>query len=184
MSCYDKNNFKATNQVNNKSIKYQLNEDEFKSKFNVKYDNFSKAQIKDLINCENSELFDYMYSDEYVSSEFFKNEKKLKENPTIDESSDYLLNFLKEKYRIITPMVLKLILKEYDIGFNSDSDNDYSEMMKLMFKKSSLNLGNYRDALMFKYFLMGKDVERINEELNFPELKERKSPERLVLNNF
>lgn len=178
MSCYDEITFKPF--TDKKVISKTSHSDkDFKEKFCSKYNGLSKDQIKNMINCNNSDLFDFFYSDEYVSSQFFDKQKNFGDN--FDQQIDFMLSFLKEKYSIITPNILKEILIELGINSSASSDAEYCEMIHLISKNPVINLSSHKDLLRFKYFLQGKDPEKAEDELKFPQLKniEAKSEEKI-----
>ncbi len=168
MSCYDEITFKS---LTDKKIisKSSLSDKEYKEQFCRKYNGLSKDQIKSMINCTNNDLFDFLYTDEFVSNNFFENQTAFGQQ--FDQQIDFMLCFLKEKYSIITPNILRDILNELGINSSASSENEYIEMIHLICKNPVINLNSHKDLIRFKYFLLGKDPEKAEEDMKFPELK-------------
>ena len=125
----------------------------FKDKFVNQYDGFTRSEIKDLLNIdEKDQIFDFFYPQEIIGKDFFDNCNAFKSS--LDHNSKIILltTYLEEKYAIITPTILKFILKELKLN-DGIEENEYEELMKFIFGQVTVNLTNEVEKELFMKFL-------------------------------
>lgn len=178
MSCYDQPFFKTSNNDKKQIITTNPQQDsEFKKSFIKTYKNTTKQELKSQINiATNDDYFDYVYKQNIITEDFLEDSNLFSEKKKEEEKINFLLEFLKEKYLLITPKILKQIFSDIGISKNFSSIEEYTEMIQFISKKSTINLLNMRDLVRFKNVLLGRDVDY---EENLPDVNKNE----IVLKN-
>ena len=166
MSCYDQPFFKTTTTnsvIDKKQVPSNSNphqDSEYKNSFIKSFKNTSKQDLKSQITIpSNDDYFDYVYRQSIVTEDFFEESNLFSEIKKEEERINFLLEYLKEKYLLITPKILKQIFSEIGISKNFSTIDEYSEIIHLISKKSTINLLNVKDVVRFKNVLLGREVD-------------------------
>ena len=134
-------------------------------------ENFGRDKIKEYTNEENMEQLDfildkilkedkekrtnkYEQKNKYlnlIKSKYFQNQK------TKSDKIDYLINYLKYKYSIITGNILYSLFRDKNDKFeNAMTISDYKNFILINFNKETINLDNNDD--FEKFTLLLKDI--------------------------
>ncbi len=134
-------------------------------------ENFGRDKIKEYTNEENMEYLDfildkilkedkekrtnkYEQKNKYlnlIKSKYFQNQK------TKSDKIDYLINYLKYKYSIITGNILYYLFRDKNDKFeNAMTISDYNNFILINFNKETINLDNNDD--FEKFTLLLKDI--------------------------
>lgn len=181
MSCYDQPFFKTSNNDKKQNITTTTTnsqqDSEFKKSFIKTYKNTPKQELKSQINiATNDDYFDYVYKQNIITEDFLEESNLFSDKRKEEEKINFLLQFLKEKYLLITPKILKQIFSDIGISKNFSTIDEYTEMIQFISKKSTINLLNMRDLVRFKNVLLGRDVDY---EENLPDVNKNE----IVLKN-
>ena len=108
---------------------------------NTIYANYEKPFVKEFEGCSKNEIFDlammkneekeifnYFYPENYIHNGFFENSRVFNDKMSKNEKIEYLTNYLELNYCLITPTIMKHILKRSGIT-NEVDDNDFSDLM-------------------------------------------------------
>lgn len=181
MSCYDQINFKSfTEKQTNKlpNVKSNLSQSEFQKQFIDKYENINTKDLKEMIglNKREKEVFDIYYKNKFINEDFFKEANEFNDNMSQEEKSEFIVEYLRKKYTLITPNILEQIFKEIDFNHGLNS-NEFDDFIRLIFEKDVINLNLDKDKKGLKNLLLGREITAVDEEYTFPDVGKKKKIE-------
>ena len=134
-------------------------------------ENFGRDKIKEYTNEENMEYLDFIL-DKILKEDKEKKKNKYKQKnkylnlikrkyfqnqKTKSDKIDYLINYLKYKYSIITGNILYSLFRDKNDKFeNAMTISDYKNFILINFSKETINLDNNDD--FEKFTLLLKDI--------------------------
>lgn len=195
MSVYDKLDYKTLEEKISKKL---LNTSFFNNKKqnNINYkkeilrilNDKSAEDVKELLNLNSKEqeMFDYYYKDDYITEDFFNNINEFDKNMSEENKADYMINYMKEKYLLITPKIMINVFNEF--GINFELETNLNEEMKnffyILFNKEALNLSNNKDISLLKSFILGNNSMLLDNNVdNLPKLNNIKKDFNEISNN-
>lgn len=159
MSKYDDVNYQTYKEKKlNELPHYQKEKNDLKD-FPKEYKNQPIEKIKELMKFKDPEerkYFEFMNNNqEFVTNNYLKQSRIFNDNLKDDEKLDYLLDFIKEIYGVVTPEVFKTKLEKiFNLENSNFQEDDYEKMMSSYFKKPIINLENEEDRDKFKKLFM------------------------------
>lgn len=169
MSKYDDVNYQTYKEKKlNKLPHYQKEKNDLKD-FPKEYKNQPIEKIKELMKFEDPEekkYFEFMNNNqEFVTNNYLKQSRIFNDNLTDDEKLDYLLDFIKEIYGVVTPNVFKTKLEKiFNLENSNFEEDDYEKMMSSYFKKPIINLENEKDREEFKKIIYDDSIQVSNNQ--------------------
>lgn len=115
---------------------------------------------------EEKKYFEFMNNNqEFVTNNYLKQSRIFNDNLTDDEKLDYLLDFIKEIYGVVTPNVFKTKLEKiFNLENSNFQEDDYEKMMSSYFKKPIINLENEKDREEFKKIIYDDSIQVSNNQ--------------------
>ena len=169
MSKYDK---EYQDYIEEKILNNNIDESKEKTIIkNIINENFDREKIKEYTSGENKEYLDFIFdkiltedkenrTNKYeqkknylnlIQNSYFQNQK------TKSDKIDYLINYLKYKYSIITGNILYSLFRDKNDKFeNAMTISDYKNFILINFNKETINLDNNDD--FEKFTLLLKDI--------------------------
>ena len=168
MSKYDDINYLTYTEKKENKLPHFENKNDLKD-FEKEFNNQPIDKIRKFLLFENDEetkLFNFMNNkQDYVSNNYLKNIKILKDDFTDDEKLDYLLDYIKEMYGVITPKVFKNQLEKiFHLENSKFNETDYQKMIFNYFGKSQIDLENENDRDKFKQIIFDDEIKASNNQ--------------------
>lgn len=134
---------------------------------------------------EEKQKFEYAVNkQEFVTDEFFQKGKFFTEDLSQTQKIEFVLQYIKEKYGVITPKVFKELLEKlFHLEDEGLTEEDYKEMFFDNFKKYQIDLENQKDKeQLMKILSVGEmNTDAIREEDIKLEQKEQQKQSIFVL---
>lgn len=129
--------------------------------FPAEFKNMSTSDIKKLMYLNKDEELNFNFfnnKQEYITDDYCKNLKKFDNKMSKDEKLNYILDFMKEAYGVLTPALLKKCFEDsYGIWDPSLTLQDYEDMIQDNFGKKQIDLNNPDDKEKFKSVLINAE---------------------------
>ncbi len=166
MSKYDDINYLTYTEKNDKKLPIFENKNDLKE-FPKEFNNQPIDKIRKFLLFENEEeqhLFDFMNNkQDYVSNTYLDKLNLFREDFSDEEKLNYLLDYIKEMYGVVTPEVFKNQLEKiFHLENSKFSENDYQKMIYHYFGKSQIDLENEQDREKFKAIIYDEEIKASN----------------------
>ena len=152
--------------------------------FPHEFSNISIEKIKSLLHLtqDEEEKFNFAVNNqEYVTESFFKDGRFFTSDLTQEQKMQFLIEFLKEKYGVLTPHVFKNILeKVFYLEDDELTEEDYKEMIYDNFGKYQIDLENKNDVKVLTGMLGQGNLDVIKKEDVVIEKKETNKESNIV----
>ena len=165
MSKYDDINYLTYTEKNDKKLPIFENKNDLKE-FPKEFNNQPIDKIRKFLLFENEEeqhLFNFMNNkQDYVSNTYLDKLNLFREDFSDEEKLNYLLDYIKEMYGVVTPEVFKNQLEKiFHLENSKFSENDYQKMIYHYFGKSQIDLENEQDREKFKAIIYDEEINKL-----------------------
>ena len=166
MSKYDDINYLTYKEKKDQKLPNFENKNDLKE-FPKEFNNQPIDKIRKFLLFENEEeehLFNFMNNkQDYVSNTYLDKLNLFRENFSDEEKLNYLLDYIKEMYGVVTPEVFKNQLEKiFHLENSKFSENDYQKMIYHYFGKSQIDLENEQDREKFKAIIYDEEIKASN----------------------
>ncbi len=173
MSKYDDINNLNYTEKNHKKLPIFENKNDLKE-FPKEFNNQPIDKIRKFLLFENEEeqhLFNFMNNkQDYVSNTYLDKLNLFREDFSDEEKLNYLLDYIKEMYGVVTPEVFKNQLEKiFHLENSKFSENDYQKMIYHYFGKSQIDLENEQDRQLFKNIIFDDGIKASQMFANVPD---------------
>lgn len=164
MSKYDNKTFQSYNEKTEQKLPRTQGGDI--KEFPLEFKNMGISEVKKLLYLNKDEDFSFNFfnnKQDYITDEYLKNLKKFDNKMSKDEKLNYILEFMKDAYGVMTPALLKKCFEDlFGIWDTSLTIQDYEDMIQDNFGKKQIDLNNPEDIEKFKLALI--NAEKIAEQ--------------------
>ena len=166
MSKYDDINYLTYKEKKDQKLPNFENKNDLKE-FPKEFNNQPIDKIRKFLLFENEEeehLFNFMNNkQDYVSNTYLDKLNLFREDFSDEEKLNYLLDYIKEMYGVVTPEVFKNQLEKiFHLENSKFSENDYQKMIYHYFGKSQIDLENEQDREKFKAIIYDEEIKASN----------------------
>ena len=173
MSKYDDINYLTYTEKNDKKLPIFENKNDLKE-FPKEFNNQPIEKIRQFLLFENDDekkLFNFLNNNQdYVTNKYIEKLKVFKDSFDEEEKLNYLLDYIKEMYGVVTPEVFKHQLEKIFHLENSNFQvSDYQKMINMYFHKPQIDLENEQDRQLFKNIIFDDGIKASQMFANVPD---------------
>ena len=173
MSKYDDINYLTYSERVDKKLPLFENKNDL-NEFPKEFNNQPIEKIRQFLLFENDDekkLFNFLNNNQdYVTNKYIEKLKVFKDSFDEEEKLNYLLDYIKEMYGVVTPEVFKHQLEKIFHLENSNFQvSDYQKMINMYFHKPQIDLENEQDRQLFKNIIFDDGIKASQMFANVPD---------------
>ena len=173
MSKYDDINYLTYSERVDKKLPLFENKKDL-NEFPKEFNNQPIEKIRQFLLFENDDekkLFNFLNNNQdYVTNKYIEKLKEFKDSFDEEEKLNYLLDYIKEMYGVVTPEVFKHQLEKIFHLENSNFQvSDYQKMINMYFHKPQIDLENEQDRQLFKNIIFDDGIKASQMFANVPD---------------
>ena len=173
MSKYDDINYLTYSERVDKKLPLFENKKDL-NEFPKEFNNQPIEKIRQFLLFENDDekkLFNFLNNNQdYVTNKYIEKLKVFKDSFDEEEKLNYLLDYIKEMYGVVTPEVFKHQLEKiFDLENSNFQVSDYQKMINMYFHKPQIDLENEQDRQLFKNIIFDDEIKASQMFANVPD---------------
>ena len=173
MSKYDDINYLTYSERVDKKLPLFENKNDL-NEFPKEFNNQPIEKIRQFLLFENDDekkLFNFLNNNQdYVTNKYIEKLKVFKDSFDEEEKLNYLLDYIKEMYGVVTPEVFKHQLEKiFDLENSNFQVSDYQKMINMYFHKPQIDLENEQDRQLFKNIIFDDEIKASQMFANVPD---------------
>jgi hypothetical protein len=173
MSKYDDINYLTYSERVDKKLPLFENKKDL-NEFPKEFNNQPIEKIRQFLLFENDDekkLFNFLNNNQdYVTNKYIEKLKVFKDSFDEEEKLNYLLDYIKEMYGVVTPEVFKHQLEKiFDLENSNFQVSDYQKMINMYFHKPQIDLENEQDRQLFKNIIFDDGIKASQMFANVPD---------------
>ncbi len=173
MSKYDDINYLTYSERVDKKLPLIENKKDL-NEFPKEFNNQPIEKIRQFLLFENDDekkLFNFLNNNQdYVTNKYIEKLKVFKDSFDEEEKLNYLLDYIKEMYGVVTPEVFKHQLEKiFDLENSNFQVSDYQKMINMYFHKPQIDLENEQDRQLFKNIIFDDGIKASQMFANVPD---------------
>ena len=173
MSKYDDINYLTYSERVDKKLPLFENKNDL-NEFPKEFNNQPIEKIRQFLLFENDDekkLFNFLNNNQdYVTNKYIEKLKVFKDSFDEEEKLNYLLDYIKEMYGVVTPEVFKHQLEKiFDLENSNFQVSDYQKMINMYFHKPQIDLENEQDRQLFKNIIFDDGIKASQMFANVPD---------------
>ena len=173
MSKYDDINYLTYSERVDKKLPLFENKKDL-NEFPKEFNNQPIEKIRQFLLFENDDekkLFNFLNNNQdYVTNKYIEKLKEFKDSFDEEEKLNYLLDYIKEMYGVVTPEVFKHQLEKiFDLENSNFQVSDYQKMINMYFHKPQIDLENEQDRQLFKNIIFDDGIKASQMFANVPD---------------